>query len=398
MTRTALKISVLYLLLVVLWMWVSEGVALQLKSSFETNSSFPVSLTGSGLLILTACFIYLLAKRPSQGVAPSEELYKKLFEESPVATLLLENGSHRILDANKAACIQYSYSKDELLQLDLLALCSREEENLNDWIRLIEGKKNTISVSQHIRRDGTRFYTKAFASGPAHLGRTARLVMLPEVHEKATAEEKNQEAKNEIQKLSLVAQETQNAVIITDKEGCIEWVNQAFLKQTGYQQEEVRGRKPSSFLQGPATDLDTVQIIRENLRQQKRFKAELINYRKDGSTFWIRMFVSPIFNEKGELEEYIAIETDITERKQFIEQLEKQNRQLRDIAWISSHEIRGPVASILGLVNLYDSKNPEAPFNLEIIQHLSKVSRDLDGVIHRIVHKASEVDEMKASR
>lgn len=395
MTQTALKISGLYLLLVILWIWGSEYIPLQFKPSFEPNPTFLGSLKGGGLLILTAYFIYLLAKRPSQGNAPPEELYKMLFDESPVATLLLENNSHRILDANKAACIQYSYSKDELLQLNLQALCSHKEEDLNEWINFIQEKNNTSPVHQHIRKDGTRFYTKIFASGPVHLGRTARLVMLPEVHEKVTTEEKNKEAKSEIQKLSLVAQETQNAVIITDKEGYIEWVNEAFVRQTGYQREEVRGRKPGSFLQGPATDQETIHIIRENIRKQKRFKTELINYRKDGSTFWIRMFISPIFNEKGELEEYIAIETDITERKLFIEQLEKQNKQLRDIAWISSHEIRGPVASILGLVNLYDSKNPDAPFNKEVIQHLSKVSRDLDDVIHRIVHKASEVDEIE---
>ena len=140
MTRTALKTSGLYLLLVILWIWGSEYVALQFKSSFEASPPLLRSLKEGGFIILTAYFIYLLAKRPSQGIAPSQEWYKKLFEENPVATLLLENDSHRILDANKAACLQYSYSKDELLQLNLLALCSREEENLNEWVNFIQGK------------------------------------------------------------------------------------------------------------------------------------------------------------------------------------------------------------------------------------------------------------------
>lgn len=201
-------------------------------------------------------------------------------------------------------------------------------------------------------------------------------------------------AQKEITQLSLVAQKTQNSVIISDKEGRIEWVNEGFTRQTGYMLNEVVGKKPGSFLQGPLTDKETVQTIRTKLNNQEKFTAELINYRKDGSSYWMRMFVSPIFNEQKELVQYIAIETDITERKQFIAKLERQNAQLKEVAWISSHEIRRPVASILGLLSLYDSKQPDTPFNQEIIQHLGTATKELDGVIHRIVNKTYEVEEL----
>lgn len=203
------------------------------------------------------------------------------------------------------------------------------------------------------------------------------------------------EARKEITKLSLVAQKTQNSVIITNKEGLIEWVNEGFTRQTGYQLEEVTGKKPGSFLQGPLTDKETVQTISNKLQKQEKFTAELINYRNDGSSYWVRMFISPIFNEEEQLVQYIAIETDITERKQFIAKLERQNKQLREVAWISSHEIRRPVASILGLLSLYDRSRPAAPFNQEIIHHLDTATKELDGVIHRIVNKTYEVEELE---
>lgn len=205
------------------------------------------------------------------------------------------------------------------------------------------------------------------------------------------------EVRKEITKLSLVARKTQNSVIITNKEGHIEWVNEGFTRQTGYQLGEVIGKKPGSFLQGPLSDKETVQAVREKLQQREKFTAELINYRKDNSFYWVRMFISPIFNEEEELVQYIAMETDITERKQFIAKLERQNKQLREVAWISSHEIRRPVASILGLLSLYDSRRPEAPFNQEIIQHLGTTTKELDGVIHRIVNKTYEVEELETS-
>lgn len=201
------------------------------------------------------------------------------------------------------------------------------------------------------------------------------------------------ESQKEIRKLSLVAEKTQNAVIITDKNGYIEWVNDGFTHLCGYTAEEVKGRKPGSFLQGPLTDQQTVEYIRTNLQEHNEFTTELINYRKDGSPYWGRIAISPIFDENGKLTQYISVEADVTERKRFIEKLERQNKQLKNIAWISSHEVRRPVSSILGLISLYDYECPAAPFNKEILQHLNTVTRELDVVIHRIVDKTYELEE-----
>lgn len=205
--------------------------------------------------------------------------------------------------------------------------------------------------------------------------------------------QKLRESQKEIKKLSLVAEKTQNAVIITDKEGRIEWVNDGFTHLCQYSLEEVAGKKPGSFLQGPLSDPLTIKSIRAKLRHKKEFTAELINYRKDGSIYWNRMAISPILDENGILTQFISIQSDITERRKFIERLEQQNKQLKKIAWISSHEVRRPVASILGLISLYDYTNPQAPFNQEILQHLNTVARELDMVIHRIVDKTFELEE-----
>lgn len=205
------------------------------------------------------------------------------------------------------------------------------------------------------------------------------------------------EYQQEIKKLSLVAEKTQNAVIITDRNGLIEWVNEGFTRITEWSAEEVINRKPGKFLQGPGTDAETLEMIRLNLLKKERFSAELINYTKSGNPYWVRMDVSPILDEKGELIKYISIETDITERKQFEELLKKQNEKLKEIAWISSHDIRRPVASILGLISLYDLDDPTKPFNKEIITLLNTSTKELDRVIRKIVYKTYEVDEMKES-
>lgn len=206
------------------------------------------------------------------------------------------------------------------------------------------------------------------------------------------------EYQEEIKKLSLVARKTQNGVIITDKDGYIEWVNESFTQLCGSTLEEVKGRKPGEFLQGPQSQPEVIARIRRLLDLKAEFSEEIINYHRNGTPYWVRMDISPVLDEKGELIKFIAIETDITERKQFEQRLQQQNEQLKEIAWISSHEIRGPVASILGLISLYDHSSPEAPFNKEILLHLLNVTQQLDKVIYRIVNKTFEVDEIQKEK
>lgn len=128
--------------------------------------------------------------------------------------------------------------------------------------------------------------------------------------------------------LSLVASKTSNAVVITDANGHIEWVNEAFSQISGYQLEEIIGRKPGSFLQGPDTNPDTVKWIRENMRSKKSFSVEILNYHKSGRAYWLEINVSPVLNAYDEVEKFVALEADITERKTTEQQLIYLNQAL----------------------------------------------------------------------
>lgn len=118
----------------------------------------------------------------------------------------------------------------------------------------------------------------------------------------------------EMDKLSQVASRTKNAVIITDSSGHIEWVNQAFNEMTGYALDEVKGKTPGSFLQGKQSDPETVDYMRQQIRNGEGFNAEIINYHKSGEEYWLSIEVRPVY-EGDILKNFIAIETDITERK-----------------------------------------------------------------------------------
>ena len=120
----------------------------------------------------------------------------------------------------------------------------------------------------------------------------------------------------EARRLAMVASRTSNAVVITNAAGQIEWVNEGFARITGYTLAEVSGKKPGAFLQGPLTDPAAVTTMREALAKQSEFDVELVNYAKDGRTYWVDVEVRPLLRDDGTLTGYMAIESDITARKQ----------------------------------------------------------------------------------
>ncbi|RYZ28439.1 MAG: PAS domain-containing sensor histidine kinase [Chitinophagaceae bacterium] len=118
----------------------------------------------------------------------------------------------------------------------------------------------------------------------------------------------------ELRKLSLVAKETVNAVVITDKEQRIKWVNQAFTDITEYNFEEVVGERPGELLHGKNTNPKAKQYLAEQMEKGLLFQCDIPIYSKSGKEYWVELKGQPILNEKSEVEEYFAIQTDITER------------------------------------------------------------------------------------
>ncbi len=118
-----------------------------------------------------------------------------------------------------------------------------------------------------------------------------------------------------LRKLSMVAERTWNGVVVANRDGLIEWVNAGFTRLTGYTLDEVMGRRPGKFLQGPGTDPATVALMRERLARFEPFHAEVLNYTKAGQSYWVDIDVQPMRDEAGVVTHLMAIETDITERK-----------------------------------------------------------------------------------
>lgn len=117
--------------------------------------------------------------------------------------------------------------------------------------------------------------------------------------------------------LFFAAMETsQSAMIVCDPaqpDNPIIFANQAFLRLTGYEQDEVIGRN-CRLLQGPQTDKRALQQVHSAMTHHHEVCVEVLNYRKDGSTFWNEVFISPLFNEQGQLVYFFASQLDVSRR------------------------------------------------------------------------------------
>jgi PAS domain S-box-containing protein len=155
--------------------------------------------------------------------------------------------------------------------------------------------------------------------------------------------------------LALVADKTTNAVIITDAAQRIEWVNHSFTQFSGYSLQEARGYTPTELLHREKDESEQA-AIQEKLRKGAPFYQESVNYHKDGTPYWIESYVTPIHDEEGQLSHYIAVENNITERRQNWQQLQQsleksrlQSERLENFAHIISHNFRAHCANIMGL-------------------------------------------------
>ena len=94
---------------------------------------------------------------------------------------------------------------------------------------------------------------------------------------------------------------------------------------------------------------------------------------------------NPIFDQDSRTIGVSCFSRDVTQQRIHIDMIEKQNQRLKDIAWIQSHQVRGPVATILGLVELFNIENPYDPINAALFRNVKVAAVDLDGVIRKII-------------
>ncbi len=229
-------------------------------------------------------------------------------------------------------------------------------------------------------------------------------------------ERRVQEREVVTRRLALIAERTDNAVILTDAAGRIEWVNEGFTRITEYTAAEVLGQKPGTLLRGPGTDPRTVAFMRERLRAGPGFQADVLNYAKSGRPYWLAIEVQPIRDAAGRVAQFMAIERDITEAKWAEAALRESQERLRqangaletrvrertaelqaataeaeranlaksDFLSRLSHELRTPLNAVLGFAQVL-RMGALTPRQARHVEQIDKGGRHLLGLINEVL-------------
>ena len=217
--------------------------------------------------------------------------------------------------------------------------------------------------------------------------------------------------------LSEAVRQSPEAIIITDLEGRIEYVNEAFVSNTGFSREETLGRNASMLSSGD-TEPDTYASMWETLKRGEVWKGEFHNRRKDGSVFIESAVLAPIRQTNGTVTHYVGVKEDITEKRRLAEELDKHRNHLETLvvertAQLAeaqhqaetanvakstflanmSHEIRTPMNAIVGLTHLLRSADP-TPRQLDRLEKIDAAAAHLLELIKNILD-LSKIDAGK---
>jgi nitrogen fixation negative regulator NifL len=243
-------------------------------------------------------------KQAEEALRRSEQRFRLLVEQT-VDGIFVADTSGRFIDVNPAGCEMLGYSHEEVLERRIADMVVEEEiARIPAEVARFANGDVVTSEWQFRRKDGSVFFGEV-------VGR-----LLPDGRLQAILRDitERREAQRQLRLQASVLQAAANAIAIINRDGQIEWVNEAFARLTGYSLEEARGQNPRVLKSGQHPP-EFYRRMWETVLSGKVWRDELINRRKDGSLYPEEMTITPVCNELGAITHFIAIKQDITERK-----------------------------------------------------------------------------------
>lgn len=299
----------------------------------------------------------------------SEILFSRIFEFNPVSICITRLSDGKLTKVNQVWCELMGYTAEESLgktfsEINLISneqrLSLRDKyiekgsfKNLESEIRTKNGEIKTILVSAEIISINEILYSINLAI---------------DITERKAAE-------NKIKLLSWAIEQSPVIVMITNKDGNIEYVNPKFTQTTGYTLDEVIGQNPRFLRSGEQTPTFYHELW-TTILSGKEWHGQFHNKKKNGELYWENAFISSIVDSKGEISHFIGIKEDITEMKKMMEDLivskekaEESDRLKTAFLHNISHEIRTPINAIVGFSSLLS----ETEFNSAKRNHFSDI-------------------------
>lgn len=302
--------------------------------------------------------------------------YGRLFNESPAPMYIYDDRTFNFLAVNDAALHQYGYSREEFLSMNATQI--RPADAIEFFIKANQDVPYSyfdFGIWQHIRKNGNIFYVHIYAHSTTFSGRSARSVLAVDIDQKVKTETAVAEKSAEI--IDILESITDGFYAL-NKNWEITYFNKAAEKILGRKREEIIGKNLwDSFPR--SREGKFYSEYEKAMTQQISVHFEEL-YAPLG--VWGSMNVYPT---KDGIAVYFV---DITTQHNYLKMIERQNEKFREITWSQSHEVRAPLANIMGLTELFNFQDTSDLKNAELMRLVSESAKNLDDIIKKINSKA----------
>jgi PAS domain S-box-containing protein len=287
-------------------------------------------------------------KRAEEALRESEEKFRAIFEDSKDGIILVDEDSRKFHTCNKAFCDMVQYTVDEVRQLGVMDVHPEEDvpwiiEEFDRRARSETEKEIDIPVK---RKDGSVFWAAVKSSPVTISGKKYVFGNFRDVTERRKAEET-------LARLGMAVGQAPEAIIMTDREGTILYVNPAFERISGYSGEEAVGKTPR-ILRSGKQDESFYREIWHTLKRGEVWTGHFINRKKDGSLYEEDATISPVRDSSGNIVSFVGVMRDVTQ----LLSLEKQVRTAQKMEAVGTlaggiaHDFNNALTGIVGFGEL----------------------------------------------
>lgn len=332
-------------------------------------------------------------KRSEEVLRESEERFRVLFDEAPLGYHSLDADGH-LIDVNQAWLDVLGYSHQEVIGQwfgNFLTLAYRE--SFQKRFQLFKRLGQIHSEFEMISKSGQVL----FISFDGKVG-TDVMGNFKQTHCILKDITKERQAEQMVRKLSLGIEQSPAAIVITDHQGHIEYVNPKFTEITGYLLENVKGKTARILKPGKTTE-EMHQKLWDNIQSGHTWKGEYLSKRMNGEMYWESVTVSPITDQEGNNSNFIILVEDISENKKMIEELiiakekaEQSDRLKSTFLANMSHEIRTPMNAIIGFSGMLS----EPGFTEEARNRFTSIIQSRSNELMHIINDLLEISRIES--
>lgn len=344
--------------------------------------------------LLHKSIIYSLERNTySRELKKSEQNYRHLFEFSPVPMFVYDFYNLAILDVNKAAIQNYGYTKEEFLSKTIREI--RPPETVEKLEKDVESlrknpRQNHTGVYLHQKKSGETIQVEVRGSAIEYKDRSARLVLAEDITDKLKEQQR-------LKQLESVVTNTTESVVILEAEPTIKkgrkilYVNDAFTEMTQYSRDEVLG-STLHFLNGPETDQEEINRLNKAMQNWEICDVEFINYKKDGTPFWIKTSMVPVTGKDGEYIQWVAIGRDISKQKAYEKRLKNSLTEKEVLLSEIHHRVKNNLAVISSLLQLQALNAGNEELEKKLYDSVFRVSTM--SAIHEILYQSGNFSRL----